>query len=267
MNARSPIGVFDSGVGGLTVLREIRALMPNERVVFAADGAHVPYGGRPPAYIEERSLTLTRFLVERGAKAIVVACNTATAAAVEPLRARFAVPVVGMEPAVRPAAAQTKTGVVGVLATAGTLNSERFTTLLKQFGREIAVITQPAPQLVERVEAGELDGPAVHTLVARYTEPLLAEGADTIVLGSTHFAFLRPLMRKVLGPDVTVIDTGKAVASRLAHVLEEQGLANNSRLPGSEEFWTSGEPTTAQDVVCRLWGKSVKLRRLPRGFA
>jgi glutamate racemase len=263
----APVGVFDSGVGGLSVLREIRAALPGEDLVFVADSRHVPYGDKSPECIRARSLALARFLVARGAKAIVVACNTATAAAAEPLREALAVPVVAMEPAVKPAAAATRSGVVGVIATVGTLESARFAALLARFGAGIEVVTQPAPGLVERIEAGDLDGPATRALVERFTAPLVAAGADTIVLGSTHYPFVRPLIARIVGPEVALVDTGAAVARQLARVLETSGLRRHDTTRGSEAFWTSGDVDVVGPVVSRLWGAPVAVTRVPDATA
>jgi glutamate racemase len=263
----APIGVFDSGVGGLSVLREIRARLPCEALAFVADSRHVPYGNKSEAYIRARSLALARFLVGEGAKAIVVACNTATAAAAESLREALAVPVVAMEPAVKPAAAATRTGVVGVLATVGTLESARFAALLARFGRDVRVVTQPAPGLVEQVEAGDLDGPATRRLVERYTMPLVDEGADTIVLGSTHYPFLRPLIADVVGAAVTLVDTGAAVARQLERVLDAHGIAHGTSAPAPAAFWTSGDATAVGRVVARLWGTAIDVRAVPEAAA
>lgn len=263
MNRSAPIGVFDSGVGGLSVLRDIRAALPHESLIYAADSKHVPYGSKTPEYIRQRSLTLTRFLLERGAKAIVIACNTATAAAATLLRTTFHVPIVGMEPAVKPAVAATRTGVVGVLATVGTIKSAQVAALLGRFGQGVDVVTQGCPGLADQVEAGDLDGPTTRGLVEQYTAPLLARGADTIVLGCTHYPFLRPLIADVVGLNVALIDTGAAVARRLEHVLAEQDLLNPDTTLGSAAFWTSGDVAAAQRVMSMLWGSDMHVKLLP----
>jgi glutamate racemase len=183
VRSASAIGVFDSGVGGLSVLRHVRAQLPNVPLLYIADSGHVPYGNKTPDYIRDRSLALTQFLLRHGAAAVVVACNTATAAAAAMLRERFDIPIVAMEPAVKPAVSATRSRVVGVLATVGTLESARFAALLEQYAGDVEIVTQACPGLVERVEAGELASAATRELVARYTAPLLARGADTIVLG------------------------------------------------------------------------------------
>lgn len=265
MNASAPVGVFDSGVGGLSVLRDIRAALPYEDLVYIADSDNIPYGSKTPEFIQARSLRMTDFLIERDAKAIVIACNTATAAAASVLRARFALPVVAMEPAVKPAAAATRSGVVGVLATVGTLKSAQVAALLERFGQDIQVVLQPCPGLVERIEAGDLDGPATRALVERFTQPLIDQGADTIVLGCTHYPFVRPLIADVAGPDVALIDTGAAVARQLRRVLAERGLLNPGSEPGREQFWTTGDLDVARRVFACLWGAPVVVERLPEG--
>jgi glutamate racemase len=256
------VGVFDSGVGGLSVLRHIRKELPEHPLLYVADSGHVPYGDKSPEYIRERSLALTRFLLEHGAAAIVVACNTATAAAAALLRATFAAPVVAMEPAVKPAVAATRSGVVGVLATVGTLESARFAALLQQYAGEIEIVTQACPGLVEQVEAGELDSAATRVLVERYTQPLLDRGADTLVLGCTHYPFLSGLITAVAGPNVTLVDTGAAVARQLARRLVDAGTIGAVSGP-PERFWTTGDVARAQSSMTRLWGAPVNVASLP----
>ena len=263
MNLDAPIGVFDSGVGGLSVLRDIRTALPNECLYYVADSGHVPYGSKSPSYIQQRATTLTRFLSERGAKAIVIACNTATAAAAAHLRSTFSLPIVAMEPAVKPAAAATRSGVVGVLATVGMLKSAQFAALLARFGVDIDVVTQPCPGLVEQIEAGDLDGPLTRALVERFTLPLLTRGADTIVLGCTHYPFVRPLIADVVGSNVALIDTGAAVARQLRHVLETHQLRTERKTSGEVQLWTSGDFQVAQRVMPTLLGQPVQVEPLP----
>lgn len=261
MYPEAPVGVFDSGVGGLSVLKHIRAALPNETLLYCADSYHTPYGGKSPEQIRTRALALTRFLIGQGAKAVVVACNTATAAAVTTLRSHFSIPIIGMEPAVKPAVTATKSGVVGVLATVGTLKSAQFAALLENYGKGVEVVTQACHGLVECVERGELESPGTRDLVRRYVEPLLARGADTIVLGCTHYPFLRELIEQEAGVGVTIIDTGAAVARQLQRRLAELGLLKRSG--GGEYFWTSGEVMQAEAVISRLWGVPVTVARLP----
>lgn len=263
MDTTAPIGVFDSGMGGLTVLQAIRKTLPRERLLYIADSGHAPYGDKSPEYIQQRALTLTHFLLEHGAKAMVIASNTTTAAAADLLRTTFSVPIVAVEPAVKLAVASTRTGVVGVLVTVVTSQSTRFATLLERFSQDIKVIVQPAPGLVEQIEAGELTSPATRTLVEHYVTPLLAAGADTIVLGSTHYPHLRPLIAEIVGPEVVLIDTGEAVAQQVCRVLEVRELLNGAPVPGDEQFWTSGDTQIARHVISMLWGTPVDVRQLP----
>lgn len=259
----TPIGVFDSGVGGLSVLHEIREALPNESLLYVADSGHVPYGEKTPEQIRERSRTIARFLVDQGAKALVVACNTATAAAVGDLRERYHVPIIGMEPAVKPAAQATRSGVVGVLATTGTLQSARFAALLDRFAGSVTVVTQPCPGLVEYIEQGELESDRLRELLRRYTEPLLAAGCDTLILGCTHYPFVRPALQSLLPPQVALIDTGAAVARQLRKRLIESGMmAAGPAL--SCRFWTSGDPQALHRVLPVLWNAPGAVELLPR---
>jgi glutamate racemase len=235
-----PIGVFDSGIGGISVLREIRKTLPAEDLIYYADSGHCPYGGKPRAEIVERAFVITDLLLARGAKIIVVACNTATIAAVEALRESYPVPFVGMEPAIKPAVAATRSGVIGVLATGAALGGEKFHQLVAAHARGVRVITQPCPGLVERVEEGDLGGPRTRRLVAEYTAPLLAQKADVLVLGCTHYPFLRALIADVVGPGVTLLDTGAAVARQTRRVLEREALLRGEGA-GRVEWHSSGD--------------------------
>ena len=217
----APIGAFDSGLGGLTVVRALRDALPSERIVYVGDTAHVPYGGRPVEEIRAFSLSITRYLLAtHGAKAIAVPCNTATSAAVPFLRETFpGVPFVGTEPGVKPAARATKTGIVGVLATVGTLNGERMARLVSSFAEGVTVLKQPCPRWVELVEAGRFDAQETFDAVRECVEPLLTRGADVLVLGCTHFPVLTPVIRVVAGESVSIIDTTGAVVRRVAQVV------------------------------------------------
>lgn len=255
MADNAPIGVFDSGVGGLSVLREIRTRLPGESLLYLADSGHVPYGEKTPEFIRARCRSIAAFLLEQGAKALVLACNTATAAGIAELRELYPnVPLVGMEPAVKPAARATRSGVVGVLATTGTLKSAKFAALLDRFASDVRVVTQPCPGLVECVEAGELDTPETRALLESFVQPLLSQGCDTLILGCTHYPFIKPLLRELLPPTVALVDTGAAVARHLETV-----LANAERLadsgPVTTRFWSSSEPRRLAAVLPVLWGE------------
>lgn len=264
-NSSGAIGVFDSGVGGLSVLRHIRQTLPNERLIYVADSGHVPYGDKSAAYIEQRAIALTRFLLGQGADAIVIACNTATAAAAASLRSRFSIPIVAMEPALKPAVAATRSGVIGVLATVGTLESARFAALLERHAGETKIITQGCPGLVEQVERGDLSGEETRALVERYAAPLLEGGADTLVLGCTHYPFLAPLIAEVVGEDITLVDTGAAVARQLYCRVQAELPARTSGPPATAQFWTSGEAAQASRIMSVLWGEEIVVQRLPEG--
>lgn len=256
-----PVGVFDSGVGGVSVLREIRRELPAEDLIYLADSAYTPYGDRSAAVITERSIAMVALLEREGVKAVVVACNTATGIAVDALRAKFALPIIAIEPAVKPAAAQTRSGVVGVLATTQTLASERFSKLVGTHAASVRVVTQAAPGLVERVESGELSTPPTRALVEQYVKPLVDSGADTIVLGCTHYPFLSEVIQDVAGPAVTVIDPAVAVARELRRRLQTHGLLARDGRIGSERFWTTGPVEQSQRVLAQLWGKPIEVLR------
>lgn len=249
----APIGVFDSGIGGLTVLEEIQQLLPHESLLYVADCGHIPYGEKTPAFILERSRSVAEFFRERGAKAFVIACNTATVAAVADLRRDYPDwPLVGMEPAVKPAAAATRSGVVGVLATTGTLQSAKFAALLDRFATDVRVVTQPCPGLVELIETGDLDSPVLHKLLQGYVEPLVGAGCDTIILGCTHYPFLKPLLAQMLPPNIILIDTGAAVARQLKRLLGERDLLAAGD-PEPAQFWTSGDLFHLRNILPTLW--------------
>ncbi len=260
---RNVIGVFDSGVGGLSVLREIRAVLPMETLIYVADCAHIPYGEKSRLFIETRARVVAGFLVARGAKALVVACNTATAAAVAALRRGFQVPIIGMEPGVKPAAQLTQSGIIGVLATPGTLASQKFAALLQRHAGAAQVVVQACPGLVEQIERGDIDGQHTRALVQRYVGPLLERGADTLVLGCTHYPFVAKLIRDAVGPTVKLVETGAAVARELQRRLAVGQLLTAQQSPGSEEFWTSGDPQVVAPVMAALWTRAVDVRRMP----
>jgi len=247
-----PIGVFDSGVGGLSVLREIVRLLPYEDVLYVADTANCPYGPRPLQEIRELSYAVARFLVGRGAKLVVVACNTASAAALRWLRRQFDVPFVGMVPAVKPASMQTHTGVVGVLATPATVQGDLYAEVVQRFARGVRVIQSTGTGLVEAVEAGRWEGPETEALLRYHLEPLMAAGVDAIVLGCTHYPFLTPLIRRLVGPEVAILDPGPAVARQTARVLREGGLLAQRKRPGRRQYFTSGDVARFAELVQRL---------------
>ncbi|KVO06275.1 glutamate racemase [Burkholderia ubonensis] len=222
--AGAPVGVFDSGLGGLSVLRAVRAQLPDESFVYVADSRNAPYGPRDEAFITERTLAIGEWLAREGAKALVVACNTATAQSIAAIRERLAIPLVGVEPGIKPAAALSASGIAGVLATQSTLASARFQALLDRYGAGRRFICQPGHGLVEAVELGDTHSPALRALLDGYLQPMLDAGADTLVLGCTHYPFFTETIRDLVGDRLTIVDTSDAIARQLARVLDERGL-------------------------------------------
>jgi glutamate racemase len=258
--ANAPVGIFDSGLGGLSVLRHIRAQLPLEDLLYFADSAFAPYGGKPESAVIERTLAIAGFLAAQQCKALVVACNTATAAAVMAVRERYPLlPVVGVEPGLKPATLCSASRVVGVLATERTLASARFQALEARLSASTGVrfVAQACSGLADQVEKGELRSPATAALVQRYVEPLIRQGADTLVLGCTHYPFLLPLIeasaQSAGGGKVNVIDTGEAVARQLRRVLDERSLLRAADAgPGAIQGWTTGSAGTLASALVRL---------------
>lgn len=264
----APIGIFDSGAGGLSILSGIHRLLPAEHLLYVADSAHAPYGPKGHDYILARSEHIVQFLLRRGVKAVVVACNTATAAAIVELRARHALPLIGMEPAVKPAAAATRSGVVGVLATQGTIGSEKFLHLKNRFHHAVEFVTSACPGLVQEIERPQPDLLILRGLLRQFIEPMLAQGADTLVLGCTHYSLVRTEIQAIAGPDVGLIDAGDAVARELQRRLAQAGLLQpdaGTAAGGAAavEFFTSGDPQQQAQLLGRYWGQSITVERLP----
>jgi glutamate racemase len=251
------VGVFDSGVGGLSILREMRSQLLAEHVIYVADQGHVPYGPRPIEQVRAFSFGVARFLIAQNVKAIVVACNTASAAALYPLRGAFPdMPFVGMEPAVKPAARDTQTGVIGVIATASTFQGELFASVVGRFAQGVRVETQACPEFVTLAEAGETDTPRARDAVHRCLAPLLAAGIDQLVLGCTHFPFLAAAIQAEIGPGVTLVDPSPAVARQVGRVLDQRG-ARNSGDPGSVIYYTTGDGPQFRRVLGALLGAAI----------
>lgn len=263
-SADAPIGVFDSGVGGLSVLRHIHAQLPHEHVMYFADSAFAPYGAKTDAWLVQRSLDVTAFLLAQGAKALVVACNTATVAAIKAVRATYpALPVVGVEPGLKPGAAATRNGTVGVLATASTLRGEKFLALREQISSNNGTrfLLQPCGGLVERIEQGDLSGAETAAMLEGFVAPLLDQGADTLVLGCTHYPFVREAIAQLVAARgdsaaLTLIDTGDAVARQLARLLEGAGLLRPGGTPAHLRGYTSGNADALQQQFASLLGLS-----------
>lgn len=244
------IGVFDSGVGGLSVFRELYALMPEQDYVYLSDAAHCPYGNKPVEYIIERAEAITRFLIGKGAEVVVIACNTATAAAVKYLREKYPIPFVGMEPAIKPAALTSKTGVVGVLATANTFKGSLYHNTLEKFASDVEVIEKVGEGLVEFVEGGLTDGPEVEKVLHRYVDPMLESGADAIVLGCTHYPFLESAIRKIAGDGINIINPAPAIALQTKRLLE----STEGRKPSSSQylFYSTGDTSVMRSMVSKI---------------
>ncbi|PRG16843.1 glutamate racemase [Burkholderia multivorans] len=251
--AAAPIGIFDSGLGGLSVLRAVRARLPGESFVYVADTRHAPYGERDDAFITERTLAIGEWLVEQRAKALVVACNTATAQSIAAVRERLAIPLVGVEPGIKPAVEQSASGVVGVLATQATLRSARFQALLERHGAGCRFICQPGHGLVQAVERGDTGSPALRALLDSYLKPMLDAGADTIVLGCTHYPFLTTAIRGLISERIAIVDTSDAIARQMARVLEQHGLRTPAGMPAAApRFCSTGDGRPLQALASTL---------------
>ena len=252
----SPIGIFDSGVGGISVLRALRQQIPDESVLYFGDQGHIPYGPRAMEQIREFSEAITRFLLEQGAKIIVVACNTASAAALQYLREIFPeVPFVGMEPAVKPAAEHTHTGKVGVLATPATFQGALYASVVERFANGVELFQDTCPGLVQQIEQGNLEGPEARRILEAALQPMLEKDIDTVVLGCTHYPFVIPLIQEIVGENVRVIDPAPAVARQTGRLLEARAMRNGSGAKSEVKLYTSGDPETLRSLLPRLLGE------------
>jgi glutamate racemase len=258
-----PIGVFDSGVGGLSVLRAIRQRLPGQPVIYIADQAHVPYGSRTLEEVRGFSESITRFLLEQGARLIVVACNTASAAALHELRAQFPdVPFVGMEPAVKPAAEHTHTGVVGVIATPATFQGRLYASVVERFANGVTILQDTCPGLVTAIENGQLEAPQTRTILEGALLPMMGQNIDTVVLGCTHFPFVIPLIQQIVGPDVRVIDPAPAVARQVERLLDLHNWRPPMQPPADIRYFTTGALEPFQELLPTLGGDASVAERL-----
>lgn len=255
-NKNSPIGVFDSGMGGLTILKKISALLPHEDIIYFADTASCPYGERSKEDIINLSRSAVAMLIGKGAKAIVIACNTASTTSSAVLRSEFAIPIIATEPAVKPAVEQTKSGTIGVLATRSTIESGQIERLASLYGKEVVVMTQIGHQLVDLVESGQKDAPQTRTLLEEYILPMAKAGCDHLVLGCTHYPFLKNMIRSILTEKgyntIQVIDTAEPVAKRVEWVLKENHLQNDTKKKGSITFLSSS-PTQSSEQLAAIF--------------
>lgn len=262
MKCAHPIGIFDSGIGGLPIAQKIHELLPNEHLIYVADTAHTPYGEKTEDYILQRSLAVTDFLFSHNAKAIVVACNTATMISIQTLRQLYSIPFIGVEPGVKPAAIYTQSGIIGVLATEKTLTSEAFNQLTQRVAANAQLAIQPCPKLVRLVENLQLDDDETHQTVHDYIQPLIAQGADTLILGCTHFTHLAPVIEQVAGLGVSVIRTETPVANEVVRRLQTAGHLNPSttRPATPITFYTNSDLNTFQKQIAHLWGENAHVK-------
>ena len=246
------IGVFDSGVGGLSILDEALQQLPHHNYIYFADSANAPYGDKPPQWIAERSLQICRYLMEQDCSAIVVACNTATAEAIATIRSTLDIPIIGVEPGIKPAAMQSQNGIVGVLATEATLNSDKFNALLATLPEHCQFIKQAGAGLVPLIEAGLIETPEMQALLRSHLKPILDQGADTLVLGCTHYPFLKKMIRAVVGDSMTLIDTSDAVVRQLLRQMHQQGLIVGSKHSPKLSLLSTANADTLEAMAERL---------------
>mgnify|MGYP001435503729 CR=1 FL=1 len=256
------VGIFDSGLGGLSVVRELRKQLPAQPMIYFGDQIHTPYGVRSLEEVRQLTTKAVQFLFGQGAQLIVIACNTASVASLKSLRAQFPeTPFVGMEPAVKPAAEQTHSKVVGVLATYATFQSELYASVVERFARDVKVLQSPCPGLVAEIEKGNLRGDETWKILHTALDPMIAEGIDTVVMGCTHYPFVIPLVKEIVGPDVVVIDPAPAIARRTEFLLKEHGWLNTEGGQADIVFYTSGNPRSLSDLLPELIGESGEVRQ------
>jgi len=258
MEKNKLVGIFDSGIGGLSVLHEIHEMLPFQPLYYVADQAHVPYGKRELTEIRNFAFAITEFLASKGAHLIVVACNTASAAALKALRQKYPkLTFVGMEPAVKPATEKTHNGVVGVLATPATFQGRLYHTLVERFAQDVKILTHTCPGLVEAIESGDIQSANTRLILKQALIPMLEKGADTIVLGCTHFPFIIPLIREIVGPRIAVIDPAPAIAKRVSYLLQQSNLLNGYTSQKEVIYSTSGSTTQFKTTLHALLGIDV----------
>ncbi len=251
-DASAPVGIFDSGLGGLSVLRAVRAVLPHERIVYVADSLHAPYGEKDDDFIVDRTTAICEWLVAQGAKALVVACNTATAQSIALVRERLAIPLVGVEPGVKPAAVVSKSRVVGVLATQVTLRSARFQALLDPYAGDCRFMLQPGHGLVRAVERCDTSSPQLMALLESYLAPMLDAGADTLVLGCTHYPFLDRAIREIAGERLQLVDTSVAIARQLDRLLDTNHLKNDAPPDAMPRFCSTADGESQRQLAASL---------------
>ena len=254
-----PIGIFDSGVGGLSIWKEIRDQLPYESTIYLSDSKHAPYGPKGQKAIIDLSIKNTEWLIDRGCKLIVVACNTATTNAIDQLRIKFSVPFIGIEPAIKPAALQSKTKTIGVLATEGTLSSNLFHKTSELYLNDLSLIEQIGDGIVELIEHGKLNSSEMRDLLIKYLRPMIKAKIDYLVLGCTHYHFLKPILKELLPKNISIIDSSQAVARQTKSVLQLCKLSNNKVLKSEGRFYTNGEQAVISDL---LKSENVTLKKI-----
>jgi len=261
MNSKQPIGIFDSGIGGLSIWKEITTLLPNENTIYLADSKNAPYGQKSQERIIEFCIKNTELLLDKNCKLIVVACNTATTNAINYLRTNYDIPFIGIEPAIKPAALQTKTNAIGILATKGTLSSDLFNETSGKFASNITVVEQIGEGLVSLIESGKTDSQEMVLLLKKYLNPMLEKSIDYLVLGCSHYPFLIPQIRKIVGNKVTIIDSGEAVAKQTMAILNQHKLVNTTNSNPCHEIYTNATITTIKQIMKRFH-KNVSVNEL-----
>ncbi|MAP54091.1 glutamate racemase [Altibacter sp.] len=249
MKQAQPIGIFDSGVGGTSIWKEIHALLPNEHTIYLADSKNAPYGQKSANEIRTLSIKNTEALIALGCKMIVVACNTATTNAIDLLRKNYDLPIIGIEPAIKPAALQTQSKSIGILATKGTLSSALFHQTSHAFTKDISVIEIVGEGLVPLIEAGQLDSPEMYSLLQKHTAPMLAANVDYIVLGCSHYPYIIPQLKKIVPPHIKIIDSGEAVARQTRKLLKSHNLSNEETNVPKLQFFTNASKDTLQFLL------------------
>jgi glutamate racemase len=252
MSNFQPIGIFDSGIGGTSIWREVVALLPQENTIYLADSKNAPYGEKPANTIVEFSIKNTEYLLQQGCKLIIVACNTATTNAIEILRNKYDIPFIGIEPAIKPAALKTLTQSIGILATKGTLSSSLFSKTSKEFTSNINVIEKEGKGIVKLIESGKIHSNEMTQLLYQYLNPMLEENIDHLVLGCTHYPYLIPQIQKIIGKNVTIIDSGLAVAKQTNAILEKHKLKNDTLDNKSHQFITNVDSTVLRNILSEV---------------
>lgn len=262
MSNSNPIGIFDSGIGGTSILKEITELLPSESTIYLSDSKNAPYGDKSKDSILNLSIKNTELLIEKGCKLIVIACNTATTNAISYLRVNYDIPFIGIEPAIKPAALKTKSNCVGILATKGTLSSELFSKTSEKFASNIKIVEQIGTGLVQLIENGKLNSPEMAQLLENHLEPMLRNNIDYLVLGCTHYPYLIPQIKNIIGFDVQIIDSGLAVAKQTQNILKSLDLSQSEKTMGTHEFFINTDPKILKSILNQNIKKEYTVEKL-----